>query len=269
MRFGVCVRPLGPPLTGLDSQESLCSAETYFVEAYLEELELTDLQESLRKYEHFCLAKGASVSRLEAQVSTLKTQAEVLTARVGVLEELANYVYSFKDENRFSDVGMQMSIRSFVDHILSAVYIRAGLVGMNANTGLPYTDSYLADWLRGVEATLFFQGGHSVILFKVDVALDLAFLSHLRSLRSISSTISRKVVHTSKPILVAAALSNLLYKEDDIIAQIFRRLFQYSFTDVVNKHETGYLTNEEAVRLKKKFSSQRYHLTTLKSLSRV
>jgi len=49
-----------------------------------------------------------------------------------------------------------MNIHSFIYHVLSTVYLRVGLVGVNAKNSLAYSDFDLADWLRGPEALLLF-----------------------------------------------------------------------------------------------------------------
>lgn len=140
--------------------------------------------------------------------------------------------------------------------MLSTVYVRAGLVGINEKTGVGYSDYDVADWLRGPEAPLLFQGGNFITLLGVEVAMEASFLTLLRSCRSISTAISRRYVHSSEPGLVAAALNNLQYKEDHDLDRLFKIIFQHSFTDMVKKHEIGRLTKKNATRFSKRFFSR-------------
>jgi len=56
------------------------------------------------------------------------------------MKEKADSVYSFFEEDEFLKVGIKMSIRAFIDHILSRVYIRVGLGG-------DYNDFEVGEWL--------------------------------------------------------------------------------------------------------------------------
>ena len=52
--------------------------------------------------------------------------------------------------------------------------------------------------------------------------------------------------------MVATAISNLLYTEEDDIAKVFKTLFKCSFMEVVNRYEADHFTKEEVSRFKKK-----------------
>ena len=122
--------------------------------------------------------------------------------KVGVLKmktialekEKADFVYKFRDVDKFLTVGSEMAIQTFIDHIISAVYVIAGSEGTNANTG------ELVEWLWSAEANVFFQCGHSMVVSDTEVTLDGAFLTLLRSLRAIATHISCKFAHTTKSV---------------------------------------------------------------------
>ena len=199
MRSVARVSTLGPQLMGLGSQDSLDSTKTYFVEARVEDSELIAFQDNLNKQQRLCNSKATSISILTTQVATLAAQVAALTTEVGVLKtrtaalekEKANVVYEFRgDVDKFSTVGSQMAIQTFIDHIISVVYVAVGLEGTNPDIDVAYSDHDLAEWLQSAKANNFFQGGHLMVVFDAEVALDGAFLKDLLSLRSIATSIS-------------------------------------------------------------------------------